>query len=242
VPLLVVAALALVVVVSAGGLYVLMTRQDNGVSARPASASAGVRPATASAGSPAASTAGHGEATAPADAAAGSAGDAASPSRAAGDGPSPSARGAAAFAPALNGLLDESAAARTSVSATVAALQACRTPAAKAAASLRAAGKARTALATRAAALDPAGVPRGKDAVSAFMAMQDASSAADDSFAQWADDIAVQGCRTSAPRTMNWALGNQHSGEATAAKARFVALWNPIATTSGLARRTTDGI
>ena len=52
-----------------------------------------------------------------------------------------------------------------------------------------------------------------------------------------------QGCTGgSAPRTMNWALGNQHSFEATSAKNRFVDLWNPLASAHGGRTRTTDGI
>jgi hypothetical protein len=142
----------------------------------------------------------------------------------------------------MNGLLDESTSARTSVSSTVAALESCRTSATKAATALRSASKARSDLATRAGALNSAAVTGGSDAVSAFVAMQQASAAADDAFAAWADDVAASGCRTAAPHTAHWTAGDQHSAEATTAKSRFVGLWNPIATANDMPARTTDGI
>ena len=154
----------------------------------------------------------------------------------------PSATSVAAFATALDGLLGESAAARSNVSATVAALGVCRTDPGRAATTLRSAGRARTALAERGGAVASAGVPGGADVVAAFVAMQRASASADDSFAAWADDVVRSGCRTSAPHTAHWAEGNQHSGEATAAKSRFVGLWNPIAAANGKPGRSTDGI
>src|SRR5690606_31155632 len=137
---------------------------------------------------------------------------------------------------------DESAAARTDVSSTVAALGVCRTGAAKAATPLRAAGKVRAGLAERGGALGGEGVPDGPRIVAAFVTMQQASAAADDAFAAWADEVARSGCRSTAPRTANWADGNRHSGEATAAKNRFVSLWNPLATANDHRRRSTDAI
>jgi hypothetical protein len=200
---------------------------------KPAGSSAASDPASASGGGPAA------------DGATGAAGDVppASASGSPSASPSPSATASAAeFAAAMDGLLDESAAARTNVSSTVAALQSCRTSASRAASTLRAAGKARTALATRGEALDPAGVSGGPDIVDAFVSLQKASAAADDSFAAWADDVTRSGCRSAALHTANWAQGNQHSAEATAAKSRFVALWNKVATAQGQRTRSTDGI
>ena len=155
--------------------------------------------------------------------------------------PSPSAD-PAVFTHAMDGLLDQSASARVSVSSTVAALQTCHTNAAKAATSLRAAGKARSALGDRAAALDATAVPGGADAVTAFVTMQRASAQADEYFASWADEVAAAGCHGSAPHSFKWSLGTQQSGDATVAKNQFVALWNPIAAAHGLRPRATDGL
>ncbi|HEY6794886.1 MAG TPA: hypothetical protein VI248_09400 [Kineosporiaceae bacterium] len=237
--LLVALAVLVLAAVGATTLYLRHSHRGNDVvAARPASAGGMGSPASISPGTSAAPGAGARGRGSPTGRVAG---DVAPSTEVAADTPTPSPS-QATFVTALNGLLDSSAAARSNVSMTVAALQACRTPAAKAGASLRGAGAARTALAAQAGALDPAGVPHGADAVKAFVAMQEASAAADASFALWADEVARQGCETTAARTMNWALGNQHSGEATWAKTRFVAFWNPIATASGLRTRTTDGI
>jgi hypothetical protein len=241
--MLVVAGVVLVTVTGAT-LWWFTTRPSDErlAAANPVSAPLSAAPTGSSAASGATATSGVDPAS---QGATGAAGDAppASESASPTDSPSPSTSASAAeFATAMDGLLDESAAARTNVSSTVAALQSCRTSASKAASTLRAAGKARTALATRGGALDPAGVPGGPDIVDAFVSLQKASAAADDSFAAWADDITRSGCRSAALHTANWAQGNTHSAEATAAKSRFVALWNRVATAEGQRTRSTDGI
>ena len=248
VPLVIAIAGVVLVASTAGTVWWLRSRgsTEQLTAANPVSASGS--PGSGTSAAPTASASGASGAAVPADVTPPSPTDL--PSAPASDGAtgsptatsSASAQSVAAFAAAVDGLLGESASARAGVSATVASLQACRTDPTRAATTLRSAGRSRTALAERGRAIPAAAVPGGADVVSAFVAMQKASAAADDDFAAWADDIARSGCRNGAPHTAHWAQGNQHSAEATTAKSRFVQLWNPIAAAEGRPRRSTDGI
>jgi hypothetical protein len=240
VPLLVVAALVLVAV-TGGALLWLRSQRAGDATATPISATTAAGIPSGASPSPSVPPA------SPASLAGGTTGSAAgdvgptttvaSPSGATG-----TPLSAAAFARTVDGLLDESSAARGTVASTATALQSCRTSATHAAAVFSAAGAARSSLATRAGVVDGAATPGGADAVAAFVAMQQASARADGALADWAHDVSAAGCRSTAPHTANWALANQYSADATAAKARFVAVWNPIAAANGFSPRGTDGI
>jgi len=146
---------------------------------------------------------------------------------------------------ALDDLLDASAQARGNVAATAQAVQSCQGSATQAATTFRRARDNRNRLASEATALagTPApGVAGLGDAVRAFIALQQSSAQADGAFADWADEIAAGGCRSQARHTTDWDLANRYSADATAAKARFVRLWNPIAAPRGLRARSADAI
>jgi hypothetical protein len=145
----------------------------------------------------------------------------------------------------LNALLDRSTAARGNVAATVSVLQTCRVSATQAAATFRLARDNRQGLASEATALSSSAVGESSNvgnAVRAFIALQESSAQADGAFADWADEIATAGCQGKARHTTNWNLANRYSAAASAAKAKFVKLWNPIAAEHELGSRTASGI
>jgi hypothetical protein len=143
----------------------------------------------------------------------------------------------------LDALLERSAAARGDVASTALALQSCQVSATSAAATFRRARDDRLELASEASAPSGSGADQAVgDAVRAFIALQRSSAQADDAFAAWASEVATAGCSGQARHTANWDLANRYSGDATAAKIRFVALWNPIAVAHGLSERSADAI
>jgi hypothetical protein len=144
---------------------------------------------------------------------------------------------------ALNGLLDRSTEARGQVGATAGSLQSCGVEAAKAAKIFREAGAEREKLSSQASAMR-ASVGTGTlgDALRAFAAFQDVSVLADESLATWADDISGRRCSGHAPRTDDQKAADRYSGQASAAKERFVKIWNPIAEKYGLDTRTAGEI
>jgi hypothetical protein len=145
----------------------------------------------------------------------------------------------------LDALLTESVAARGDVAATVSRLQSCQVPATQAGDTFRRASESRNRLATDATVISAAAVsavPGAGDAVRAFIALQRTSAQADDAFAAWADEVAAAGCTRHAPHTVNWRLANRLSSDASTQKARFVLIWNPLATAQGLTPRTADAI
>jgi hypothetical protein len=61
-----------------------------------------------------------------------------------------------------------------------------------------------------------------------------ASAAADQDFAQWAQDEASQGCTPDDQSDQNYQAADAPDNEATEDKEAFVSLWNPIATSYGM--------
>jgi len=159
-------------------------------------------------------------------------------------GPTTTTIAAADVVQSLDGLLDRSVQARGNVASTAIALQSCRVPAATAEDTFRKAQDARNALAAEAAALTAGGVadPQVGEAVRAFVSLQRSSAQADGAFAAWAADVGTAGCSGTAAHTANWDRANRLSGDASAGKARFVKLWNPIAAEHGLTGRSADAI
>jgi hypothetical protein len=235
-PAVMVAALVLVVI--AGGTLVWLRSRGSDAVTASAPAGASAAPASVPGGPSQASGSTSGSAADAAPSA--SPGDPASGS--APVSPSGTAMTATQAARALDDLLDRSTQARSSVSSTAVGLQSCRITPAKAASTFRAAGQLRAELGQQASALNVTALTGGDQAVQAFVAMQRASQQADDAFAAWADEVGTSGCRGQAPHTHNWELGNQYSADASAAKARFVQVWNPIAQANGLNTRSVDGI
>jgi hypothetical protein len=239
----IVAAVLVVAAVVGGGLLWLTRGGTDAVTATGSPAPGPTAPATSGGAPPPGVTA---ETGAAADvipspsASAASTASAASPSTA-----SVAASSTANVVASLDALLDGSAAARGNVAVTATNLQSCRVPAAQAAVTFRRARDERNRLAAEATALSgtsAVGAPGVGDAVRAFISLQRSSAQADDAFADWADEVATAGCRGTARHTTNWDLANRYSGDASAAKARFVRLWNPIAARSGLDARSADAI
>ncbi|MFG1607690.1 hypothetical protein [Actinoplanes sp. NPDC049265] len=103
----------------------------------------------------------------------------------------------------------------------------------QAATTLDDAASSRTALRDRAGALPTGELARGAELKTELTAALDWSRAADQAYAGWARNMARADCGSSARRGVDRARGDAQSKQATAAKKRFVALWNPIAAQYG---------
>lgn len=104
---------------------------------------------------------------------------------------------------------------------------------------LRDAAKQRNELVTRLGELDIDQLPGHQKLASELTKAWKASASADDHYAAWADQVAgPRGCPDGAARsTGRQAKGNRASGDATAAKQKAAALWNPTARKYGLDER-----
>ncbi|WP_416976455.1 hypothetical protein [Streptomyces sp. T028] len=143
-------------------------------------------------------------------------------------------------ATALDKLLADSGSSRASVIAAVANVKACNNLA-QAATDLRAAAGQRTELVTKLAALDVDKLPDHAALTSALTKAWQASAAADNHYADWADEVAGskgKACKKGGARTTAATQqGNRESGTASAQKTQAARLWNAIAQTYGLTQR-----
>ena len=145
-------------------------------------------------------------------------------------------KAAAAFVASVDALIDRSEAARGIVGRTATGLDACRIKPDVAVAEFTKAAKLRAGLVSDAAAVpaaQTAAVGPGAAVVAAFQQVQQLSQKADEAFAAWAQDIASRSCGPTAVHTVNWTAGNDLSAQATAAKRKFIAVWNPVASAQG---------
>ncbi|MCQ4080716.1 hypothetical protein NGB36_08895 [Streptomyces sp. RB6PN25] len=146
---------------------------------------------------------------------------------------------AAQQAQSLDALLGQSGSSRTTVINAVQSIKDCGNLAA-AAADLRGAAGQRDALVSQLSQLSLDQLPSHSELVSQLTMAWKSSAAADQHYAQWADQMArdKNGCRKghSSP-TPQMQQGNASSGEATYAKQQAAALWNPIARQYGLTQR-----
>ncbi|WP_189332507.1 hypothetical protein [Actinoplanes ianthinogenes] len=134
---------------------------------------------------------------------------------------------------ALAALIQDSSRSRTAVKDAVIATKACRSLRANAA-TFTAAGDARRDQRARAAALDVSGLPSGAELTATLLRALDHSQRADRAFAKWASALAGGTCEKGDTVTGDFTAADRESTAATAEKKKFVALWNPIATTYGL--------
>ncbi|MFB7677449.1 hypothetical protein ACFC26_39225 [Kitasatospora purpeofusca] len=158
------------------------------------------------------------------------------------DTPADRARGQAA---GLDGLLGRNDGTRRQVTSAVDAVASCSGPADARAAgrTLRAAAGERDKLLDALRSTDLSAVPGGPQLADRLRVAWTASALADRAFARWADSVAADGCAAGAvPRTEDWDEGVRQSAAATAAKSAFVADWNPLALSFGLAGRDADAI
>ncbi|MCH5675842.1 hypothetical protein [Streptomyces gilvus] len=140
---------------------------------------------------------------------------------------------------ALDKLLSDSGNSRASVIAAVANVKACRNLDG-AASDLRDAAKQRTQLVTDLSGLSVDKLPNHAELTTALTRAWQASAAADNHYAAWADQVggAKKGCKKGQARTTGQtAAGNRESGTASQQKARAADLWNAIAQTYGLTQR-----
>ncbi|MEU1511972.1 hypothetical protein ABZ490_07390 [Streptomyces sp. NPDC005811] len=143
-------------------------------------------------------------------------------------------------ATALDKLLADSGSSRASVIAAVANVKACNNLD-QAASDLRAAAGQRNELVTKLAALDVGRLPDHAALTGALTKAWQASAAADNHYAQWADEVAGnkrKACKKGGARTTNATQqGNRESGTASAQKNQAARLWNAIAQKYGLTQR-----
>ena len=140
---------------------------------------------------------------------------------------------------ALDKLLADSGSSRASVIAAVADVKACDNLA-KAASDLRAAATQRTDLVTKLSGLAVGKLPDHAALTTALTKAWQASAAADNHYAAWADQVArdKKSCRKGTARTTpETQAGNRESGTASARKSEAARLWNAIAKKYGLTER-----
>ncbi|MGP2441346.1 hypothetical protein [Streptomyces sp. JW3] len=140
---------------------------------------------------------------------------------------------------ALDALLAESGDSRQTVIDSVAAVKSCDNLS-QAAESLRDAAEQRTELVTRLSQLPVDKLPDNAALTTALTKAWQASAAADNHYAAWADQAAgKKGCKKGQARsTGQTAAGNKASGVASTEKAKAADLWNKIAKSYGLTART----
>ncbi|PWJ07708.1 hypothetical protein DKG34_09725 [Streptomyces sp. NWU49] len=138
----------------------------------------------------------------------------------------------------LDKLLAHSGDSRTAVINAVADVKACRNLD-QAAANLRDAARQRNQLVTDLSRLSVDKLPEHEALTTALTKAWQASAAADDHYAAWADQVAgKKGCKKGEARTTGRTrAGNQASGTATAEKTKASKLWNTIAQQHGLPQR-----
>ncbi|MFE1550183.1 hypothetical protein [Streptomyces sp. NPDC058718] len=138
----------------------------------------------------------------------------------------------------LDKLLATSNSSRDTVISSVAKINQCK-DLDTAAKDLRGAAEQRRGLVTKLQTLSVDKLPNNPALTAALTKAWQASAAADDHYAAWADQMkAKKACKGKAKRTNRLAEAEKKSGEATAAKRQAAGLWNPTATKYGLDKRT----
>jgi serine/threonine-protein kinase len=143
-----------------------------------------------------------------------------------------------AQAKSLDALLQSSKSSRTAVIDAVASIKQCSNLAGSAT-DLRTAASRRDDLVTKLSQLTFDKLPGHGDLVAQLTTAWKASAAADNHYAAWADQVAgAKGCPNgNATKTEQTDQGNAASEQATLAKKKAAALWNPIAQQYGLPQR-----
>ncbi|WP_329117434.1 hypothetical protein [Streptomyces sp. NBC_01353] len=142
-------------------------------------------------------------------------------------------------AKALDKLLADSNNSRDAVIRSVEAIKQCKNLD-QAATDLRGAAQQRRDLVTRLQALSVDQVPNNAALTAALTKAWQASAAADDHYAAWADQMKPKkACKGGKARsTSQTVAATNKSGEATTSKRQAATLWNPTATKYGLPQRT----
>jgi len=157
---------------------------------------------------------------------------------------------AANQATAISGLLDQSSTERANAANAITAVGSCAGTAtvATAARDLNAAAAARMSLVQSLSALPTDKLPRGRELVGHLSAAWTASAASDRSYSAWAAHAAAQvntsrACRAGlAVAGSSYRAAQDTDRRATADKRVFVAAWNPLATRLSLPQRAPAGL
>ncbi|MEU6165270.1 hypothetical protein [Streptomyces tanashiensis] len=139
----------------------------------------------------------------------------------------------------LSKLLATSSSSRETVISSVASINQCKNLD-QAASDLRGAAEQRRGLITKLQALSVDKIPDNAALTAALTKAWQASAAADDHYAAWADQMkGKKACKGGHARsTSQKSAGDAKSGEATNAKKTAAGLWNPTATKYGLEKRS----
>jgi hypothetical protein len=140
-------------------------------------------------------------------------------------------------AAAVDGILDASGSSRSKLGAALQKLTGCSDPAA-ALVSLREVGTERNNQLSQARQLQVSALPNGETLRSTLVEALNYSLTADQAFVAWGEATSSYGCA----QDSNYEDGVTASKSATAAKVKLVELWNPIASTYGLATRTESNV
>ncbi|MCC9311058.1 hypothetical protein LN042_28990 [Kitasatospora sp. RB6PN24] len=233
-PLLVGAGLVLLLAVGGG---VVLATQHTGSGSPTVKAAA---PPTTGAAAPSASGAPASGPPAAGDSPGAGASDSTSASASAG-GPN-----AQSEAQALDALLTQGEAAKAPIGSAVAQVESCPAKADvdAAAQAFSSGADQRDKLVAQLGALNVADIPGGADAVQSLKSAWQTSADIDRAYAAWAQSVSASGCGGSgqAPDTADKQKADQLNPQATQEKKDFVAKWNALAGTYGLAGRTWDRI
>jgi hypothetical protein len=141
-----------------------------------------------------------------------------------------------AQAKALKSLMDQSTAAHGIITPAIAAIGKCLyLPSAMT--TLSHAADIRVSLARAAAGADVSALANGSTLTATFEQAMNASAAADQNYAAWAQDVQA-GCRAPAPHTAHYRTAIQNDAVSSTAKIAYAKLWNPLAKQLGLATIT----
>jgi eukaryotic-like serine/threonine-protein kinase len=132
---------------------------------------------------------------------------------------------------ALASYLAQSAAVRPSVQPAIDGVRSCAQSPATGQAAIQRAIDAREHIVAQLQGLSPAGLPHGAQLISALADAMRSSASADQSYQDWMADFAVAGspCGSDPTRNPDFAAGQEASAQATAGKAAFLRIWNPLA-------------
>ena len=136
---------------------------------------------------------------------------------------------ALAQATAINGVVTQSAAARSNLGSAITAIESCG-DIQSAITSLQSDASSRSALAQNAETFQLSGIPNGAELRSDLVTALQASASSDQSYALWGNGLlASGGCQGTAPQDSNWTAAQASDTQATAAKTAFVTVWTPVA-------------
>jgi hypothetical protein len=140
----------------------------------------------------------------------------------------------------IDGLLDQSTASRDKLNKAIEKVNRC-TQLDAALADMRAVGDERNQQIAALDAADVTAIDTGELRSSLKAALQ-AALGADQQFVAWATPTVTDGCGDTPTRAAAWDQAQAFSKQAQAAKKKFVAQWNPVATPLGFKARSTQRI